>query len=373
MAVPRVFVSSTYYDLRQIRADLELFIREMGYEPILHESGGVAYGSAEKLEEYAYKEVALADLLVSVVGGRYGTQSQHGGRSISQEELKRALDNGTQVYIFVEQSVWAEFQTWRANKDVPQINWRFVDDPRIYEYLDGLYALPNNNAIQGFETAADITGFLKLQWAGLFHRYLQDQSKRREIRALEEMQATVRTLDRLVDFLTHERRDQDEAIRDILRVNHPLFSRLRQLFNIRYPVFFRDLSELNRWLVDAQGFKPIPSEHWDDEDHYEWQRGNQYLKVRRDLFDDRRRLKPIEPADWNDEWALLLPIYDPETDYSDEGAYISIIDPSDPPDVVSLDEVSPPRPARRRSSSARPTVRRSPPASRDDDREKDDD
>src|SRR4051812_25077571 len=130
MAVPRVFVSSTFYDLRQIRADLELFIREMGYEAVLHERGGVVYGTSEKLEEYAYREVSLSDLLVSVVGGRYGTESQHGGRSISQEELRRALDGGTQVYIFVEQSVHVEYQTYLSNKG-KEISWRFVDDVRV--------------------------------------------------------------------------------------------------------------------------------------------------------------------------------------------------------------------------------------------------
>lgn len=34
---PRVFVSSTYYDLRIVRADLERFIKEMGYEAVLYE------------------------------------------------------------------------------------------------------------------------------------------------------------------------------------------------------------------------------------------------------------------------------------------------------------------------------------------------
>ncbi len=42
MAKPRVFISSTYYDLKNVRADLERFIKERGFEPILHERGHVA-------------------------------------------------------------------------------------------------------------------------------------------------------------------------------------------------------------------------------------------------------------------------------------------------------------------------------------------
>ncbi len=35
MAKPRVFISSTYYDLRHIRNDLDGFIKELGYEPTI--------------------------------------------------------------------------------------------------------------------------------------------------------------------------------------------------------------------------------------------------------------------------------------------------------------------------------------------------
>ena len=52
MARPRVFISSTFYYLKQVRSDLELFVKEMGYDAVLHERGAIPYGSKEKLEEY---------------------------------------------------------------------------------------------------------------------------------------------------------------------------------------------------------------------------------------------------------------------------------------------------------------------------------
>ncbi|SFL12861.1 protein of unknown function [Paenibacillus sp. 1_12] len=39
MARPRVFVSSTFYDLKYVRADLERFIKEFGYDAVLNEKG----------------------------------------------------------------------------------------------------------------------------------------------------------------------------------------------------------------------------------------------------------------------------------------------------------------------------------------------
>ncbi|MCH8088039.1 MAG: DUF4062 domain-containing protein, partial [Chloroflexi bacterium] len=65
MARPRVFISSTFYDLRQVRADLEHFVKQMGYEPVLHERGTISYGAEERLEEYAYREVELSDILIA--------------------------------------------------------------------------------------------------------------------------------------------------------------------------------------------------------------------------------------------------------------------------------------------------------------------
>ena len=41
MAKPRIFISSTFYDLRQVREDLERTIRELGYEPVRNETGSI--------------------------------------------------------------------------------------------------------------------------------------------------------------------------------------------------------------------------------------------------------------------------------------------------------------------------------------------
>ena len=51
MAKPKVFISSTFYDLRHVRADIERFIREVGYDPVLNEQGNIPYGKEDKLEE----------------------------------------------------------------------------------------------------------------------------------------------------------------------------------------------------------------------------------------------------------------------------------------------------------------------------------
>ncbi len=117
MAKPRIFISSTFYDLKQVREDLERFIRELGYESVRYEIGEVPYGSDEAPESYAYREVELCDAIISIIGGRFGTESQLAeDSSISQTELQRALERGISVFTFIEKSVRSEYATYLLNK-----------------------------------------------------------------------------------------------------------------------------------------------------------------------------------------------------------------------------------------------------------------
>lgn len=57
MAKPRVFISSTFYDLRLVRLELDKFLRVIGYEPVRNETGDIPYGKVDALETYCYKEI----------------------------------------------------------------------------------------------------------------------------------------------------------------------------------------------------------------------------------------------------------------------------------------------------------------------------
>src|SRR4051812_29987225 len=80
MARPRVFISSTYYDLKYIRASLELFIESLGFDPVLSEKGDIAYTSDRPLDESCYREVEGSDIFILIVGGRYGSEISSGSK-----------------------------------------------------------------------------------------------------------------------------------------------------------------------------------------------------------------------------------------------------------------------------------------------------
>ena len=316
MARPRVFISSTFYDLRQIRSDIERFIRELGYEPVRHETGAVPYSKEERLESGAYREIELSDVIVFITGGKFGTESQEEpGYSISQAELKRALDGGIQVFIFVEAGVHSEFNTHKLNKNSEEIKYSSVNDVRVFQFLEELYSLPSNNPITKFEIAGDITNFLKEQFAGLFHRFLQDQKRLKEVRVLDEMNSVAKTLKELVDFLTEERKHKNEAIKSILIANHPAFRRLAKLTKTPYRVYFSTKSEMETWLK-ARGWVAMSEDRLDPDSVGEWTKEswNKYLKFKKEIFGKNGRLLSYSAEEWNDEWIELASLVLAEDD-----------------------------------------------------------
>ena len=54
---PRIFVSSTFYDLKYVREDLSNFIKAHDFEPIMFEDGDIGYTPGQALDGacYAYR------------------------------------------------------------------------------------------------------------------------------------------------------------------------------------------------------------------------------------------------------------------------------------------------------------------------------
>lgn len=318
MAKPRIFISSTFYDLRQVRSDLDTFIESLGYDPVRNEEGDIPYGKDEALEEYCYKEIKAVDILVSIVGGRFGSESKRNNSSISQIELKTALKENKQVYIFIEKNVLSEFETYLINKDNASMKYRYVDDVRIYQFIEEVKNLNANNNIKGFETASEITKYLKEQFAGLFQRFLEEQTRIKEVSLIRNLEKTAQTLNKLVNFLSDENKGQAEEINKILMINHPLTETLRTKLDIPYNFYIEGFTDMKK-LLEARGYKEIEADFFDNDDFMsEWvktaNRKKHILKVADNLFDEDKKLKFIKRTDWQDEFVVLSETEEPQDD-----------------------------------------------------------
>ncbi len=343
MARPRVFVSSTFYDLKYARAILESFIQEMGFDPVLNEHGHIPFGSKEALEKYCYNEITKVHILVSIVGGRFGTKAHDTEFSISHTELSTAIKLGKQVYVFVENSVLSEYQTYLKNKHLSGIQYTHVDNPKVYEFLEKIYALPFNNQIAGFDNIAFITRYLKEQWAGLFENYLDQQGSAGILDIMQKMQSTTNTLRDLVDLLRTQASSSQEsqgikeqALDSIIIQNHPLFPSLKRLLRIVYRVFFTSAQEMEQWLKGSRSLSVVDKAHWDDPTVREYVHERTFgaykedwiLKISDEIFDDFGNLRPMLPGDWNDNWVSYTKLGD-------------VVPPEPPTESSSLDDEIP--------------------------------
>ena len=216
MAKPRIFISSTFYDLRQIRAELDKFITNLGYEPVRNEEGDIPYGKEEELQKYCYKEIENVDILVSIIGNRYGSpaavEEKEKEYSITQREIKTAYESNKHVYIFIDKNVLTEYEIYLLNKKSKDITYKYVDNPNIYKFIEEVKSWSHNNNIKDFETADDITRYLKEQFAGLFKQFMDDRKKVEEILDIKDIKETAKTLLELVDYLREDTKGKDEEI-----------------------------------------------------------------------------------------------------------------------------------------------------------------
>ena len=308
MAKPRVFISSTFYDLRHVRADLETFIKSLGYEAIRNEDGKIPYGKDEPLEDYCYKEIQSVDILISIIGGRFGTEAKTIDSSISQQELKTALKEGKQIYMFVDKNVAAEYETYLLNKN-KDLSYRFVNDVRIYKFIEEVKSLPFNNNIKEFESSNEIIKYLKEQFAGLFQKFLQEQKRFKEVNLIKNLENTTKNLDQLVTYLSEENKGKSAEINSILMINHPFLSNLSEELGIEYKFYIENFNDLIN-LLSSRNFQQIGNVYTEDfGDYFQWtkitSKDEQTLLISFHLFDDDQKLKFFKKGEWDNSYLRL--------------------------------------------------------------------
>jgi len=307
MAAPRVFISSTFYDLRDVRNDLERFVESLGYQAVAHERGDVPYEREKELEAYCYREIGNVDVLVCVLGGHFGSQSTaDADRSISQMEFRTAHKLNKQIYTFVREEVLSEHKTFLANRDVEGFRSVHADDPRIHEFLTEVLALGRNNVVKSFSRTEHITDFLRSQWAGLFRNYLDERERAIEGAWVRKLETAVQTVEQLVTLLEKERRNESTGVADILRANHPLAQRLQDQLSTKYRPRFINFNDVEAWLAD-QNFRRDPEDFLREtyafksvasKDGYAQ---DVTLLLARSLFDEEGMLRVMREGDWKDE------------------------------------------------------------------------
>lgn len=165
MRRPAVFVSSTCYDLKQVRADLKQFLETLGLEPVLSEYNSFPVDPDLGTVDNCLKAVeSKADIFVLIVGARYGSPTDQ-GQSVTNLEFSRAKAKGIPVYVFVTRTLLEILPVWQAN---PSADFsKFVDSASLLEFLGKLRG-SGETWVFPFDTAQEISDVLRTQLALLF-------------------------------------------------------------------------------------------------------------------------------------------------------------------------------------------------------------
>lgn len=293
MAKLRIFVSSTYYDLKHIRTSLEGFIEAFGYEPVLFESGDIPFKHDEPLDESCHKEILNSQMQILIIGGRYGSEESKAKiqpkkkktdkessetadekhrryNSITKMEYETALSQNIPVFIFVEKQVLAEYDTYRKNRDNDSIQYAHVDSINVFRLIDDIYSQTVGNYVKGFEKFEDISNWLRDQWSGMFADFLKKNKDRIEIEnisaKIDELSAVSNALKEYTEVLLENAvpdkskgiiEKEENRLIEIMKddfINHPMIQHIYRISGIDFiPKFvistFKESDSLEEFLV----------------------------------------------------------------------------------------------------------------------------
>lgn len=263
MAEMRVFISSTCYDLSLLRSQLRLFVKNMGYEPIMSDYEDILYDPRIHTHTSCVDEVKNCDILVLIIGSRFGGKATPDALnkinfealnneslsvdllkekeclSVTQLEVLKAIENAIPVYTFIDKRVWHDHALYEKNKTsefADQIVFPSIEKQEtakyIFNFINFVRLRTRGNNIFTFEKGQDIEDTLKKQWSGYFQRLLQEQrfadnnQKRMDIlgEQFEDLKTAI--------LSSIENVDQRETARGIVR-----YRRLSEiLFGLRFSI-----------------------------------------------------------------------------------------------------------------------------------------
>jgi hypothetical protein len=321
MSKPKVFVSSTFYDLKHIRSSIENFIETLGYESVLSEKGNIAYNPDIPLDESCYREVSLCDIYVLIVGGRYGSPSNLGKRvsefekdfyaryeSITKLEYESAYKKDIPIYILIEKSVYSEYDTFKHNRENETVKYAHVDSIGVFLFIDRILNQSRNNPVSQFEKHTDIESWLRQQWAGLFQELIRKRKIQSEIgelsREVKELSNINITLKRYLEEIVREDNpdgkkiinEEEDRLSESRMINelmaHEFAVEMRNLAGMRAPDIVSLLSKSNNFYELAKNYSQVTNIGSSEEGLIKYWTEDKWVQ---DKFNEMRMILKLHP------------------------------------------------------------------------------
>ena len=225
---PRIFVSSTFYDLKYVREDLSNFIKAHDFEPILFEDGDIGYAPGKPLDQSCYKTMHSTDMVLLIIGGNYGSPATGEKKeefteymSVTRNEFKEAVDMGVPVYVFIDNKVYAEYGVYEQNikkieNEKLEIAFKNVKNINVFRFIKEIQNV-GNICITEFSKTIQIKEFLSKQWSDMFKNYLDILKEKKMDRKLEDnvddMKALIKRMDTMLNGIGKKVLGENEQVK----------------------------------------------------------------------------------------------------------------------------------------------------------------
>lgn len=138
----KVFVSSTVYDLIDVRAELEHSIRESGLIPVLSDSATSEFTihADRNSIETCLVNVRASSAIVVILSQRYGPSLLSAGYpdiSATHLEYREAVQENVPVRFYVRDRLESDYRHWRGNGRNPDLKYAWVraPDTRLFDFI----------------------------------------------------------------------------------------------------------------------------------------------------------------------------------------------------------------------------------------------
>lgn len=225
MAKPRIFISSTCFDLNDARSELTDFLEKYNFEVLNSQLKNFGVSPKKHSHTACLDQVENADFFVVIVGKRRGGTFVGSEKSITNEEYNLAVKRGIPIIVCVDKQVDTTMTLYKKN---PTANFSgVVDDVRIFHFVEYIKSASEDNWVFQYENVNDIKCILKSQFS--YYLLLFSKSLLKNVTKEKKVDSTKLTFTKFppnLDKLKSKKLNQEEetAFRNGIKELHKTLS-----------------------------------------------------------------------------------------------------------------------------------------------------
>jgi len=166
ISVTKIFVSSTIYDLIDVRAEVAEHLRKMGLTPIMSDDMDSPFKIDTNASSIAtcLSNVRGCSAFVCILSQRYGPRlGAYGFDNVSATHLEynEAKALGIPIYFYIRDKLDGEFSIWKKNRAASFVWISKPEDQHLFEFIDARKALVAGGDNNWCDTFGDSIGLKK--------------------------------------------------------------------------------------------------------------------------------------------------------------------------------------------------------------------